>query len=1435
MGTEEVAELHDKGWTRSQRKEVEMETEAGGHEGVTARGLIDWRRLPLLAWLDLLLNRVIGARGPLGLNRIIDWLTNATGVVILPMSSFPPLSLNLLPGLRLNVSLTQLTLTNLDSLDMIEMLKPSKHDFARLDSSVTMRRLGVEAAVEFRIVRTTSLVADREMGSGSAKASNAKGTAPATAWFEGCERDASNDANHLCAEGGSTLERDLPPEGVAALGILAKSGGTRMPMDENFYPFRDRSDWLHASRLPPWRLKLRSSLRDVRLATAARVVFNLSSAADIALSQLLPSHMVSPDFMNMSACFAEAVLGVTLVDLRLTATVDEVVAIDADHVEVGGLSNGFPDRAGVQRATTPRGGPNATGGMGAGAHMADSNATGGWWRAGATEAARADNKLEGRVLTGAILRVPERIALPFNISLPSEASAALLDHFNAHLSAAIESLRQHRCPPIRTPRTKELVDFSSSLVVRATRQLLDHIGAVAPAWLRRFGLSNLSLPGELFRSGLTRPIPLTVSMEDVTISNLDAVYDVDMLRPQGGMPSHTLSNAISLGGGATQLIVEGTLRLEGVPTRVRVAMAHLPLVATMLLEYNWGAIAALRLHELGHGAAICKLLVEPLQKARLEPNATGFIFSGENAHLQPVTSWAGLVAQRATRRMMHAVNEVGGILALAIRSLTPGAQPRWLRAEWAAQLVTLVTPDLVSLANREIARIIGEAHERCATYGWMVAPPAIRAGLPSAMAELVSSSLFEARYLRQSERAVRAARLRSAASSLGRVGEPDGSADSAFVFHVGLYSGLALFVLAGALAWWGHLHSSFDTSASNPQHTAGSGPQCTTVAAADVSSDGDSALSRHCTASIPRAAAVTFDVISAADALDTPASPVSATAGDGFTCLAEESCRLAPLTRLAVPALLLATLALMVGARGVPGVSSAYVASATVTAELRLAGERVQLPPLQNIILYATLHEYWEARTYSLAILIGALAIGLYFVKLFTLLASWWIVPRSSLQLRMRGLALLLLDLVGKWLAFDYFLVLVSTAAFDTPIALPAVVEGSTLDSPRDPGHVGNITGVSDTDFVFLRLQVGTLPAFYLMLVAVGLLQCIGHVVRDVHEWAELAGDRRLGLQTDPCRGISGASPGLECRAEAQAVATRAPEAIRSIVAFPASAGATTPLLNVPEGDPAWQSPPERAQSTSDDHFCALSSNCAVVPLMLGVAAVLLLVSAFLPLMKVRYTGLLGDLRASQNTILSLTSIGAAAGDADSLAATLTRGASQILYFLVVLVAPIVWMACIAYLWVTRPRASCRAGRGPHAGAPNVRFVVREDVAVSPFTALPEIQPGKHREFRSLSSTRTRRRMLRVCELLYAWSMHDVVAIVVFNYSFEMGPYVQYLLGAKCASLNQLLETGFRDLVSEPLCLAINASLAQGMPVLAIAVLLSTVAGLYAQMTMQPP
>jgi hypothetical protein len=484
----------------------------------------------------------------------------------------------------------------------------------------------------------------------------------------------------------------------------------------------------------------------------------------------------------------------------------------------------------------------------------------------------------------------------------------------------------------------------------------------------------------------------------------------------------------------------------------------------------------------------------------------------------------------------------------------------------------------------------------------------------------------------------------------------------------------------------------------------------------------------------------------------------------------------------------LATLFWLVGARGLPGISSAYVPSAAVTARLRLAGADAPLAPLQHIVLYGTLHEYWEARTHSLSLLIGVLAIGLYFVKLGALLAFWCgrgagnqtegrptqllarplplgrsggaSSPRSRSSDRpcsspphepaparrgaALGVALLLLDLAGKWLAFDYFLVLVSAAAFDTPVRLGADTPPSAgggaggdqgggegyltrEDSGADGGWGGWISGgpAVPPDVLFLRLQAGTLPGFYLMLAAVGLLHGLGHWARAAH--ADARAERRDGEGA----GMGGARCGGDGEQVGAGHARVGDEGERQgalrereggggerlggerAVGCAGKPGGTEEVLYYPSAGPSRHgstcglgAAPADAESHPDFNAPASAAATPLLPPLphappsrphpppvrllrlalpfgLGLAALLLVVSTLAPLVTLRYTGLLGDLRIAQHLSLSLASIGSAAVHSDSLAGPLARHASQALFWALVLVFPVAWMGCVVYLWCT--------------------------------------------------------------------------------------------------------------------------------------------------------
>ncbi len=105
-------------------------------------GMIDLRSSPLVGVTAYLLNDVVGADGPLGLNKIVNALTNGTGSVTLgPLANVSlPIAVSSLGVVRLG--LETVTLSGLNSWSLFQALDPSTGPY-NLTSHTRLERLGL--------------------------------------------------------------------------------------------------------------------------------------------------------------------------------------------------------------------------------------------------------------------------------------------------------------------------------------------------------------------------------------------------------------------------------------------------------------------------------------------------------------------------------------------------------------------------------------------------------------------------------------------------------------------------------------------------------------------------------------------------------------------------------------------------------------------------------------------------------------------------------------------------------------------------------------------------------------------------------------------------------------------------------------------------------------------------------------------------------------------------------------------------------------------------------------------------------------------------------------------------------------------------------------------------------------------------------------------
>ena len=123
---------------------------------------------------------------------------------------------------------------------------------------------------------------------------------------------------------------------------------------------------------------------------------------------------------------------------------------------------------------------------------------------------------------------------------------------------------------------------------------------------------------------------------------------------------------------------------------------------------------------------------------------------------------------------------------------------------------------------------------------------------------------------------------------------------------------------------------------------------------------------------------------------------------------------------------------------------------ANVVVELKLAGERVQLPDIFSFQLANTVSDMWAAGCYFLAILVLGLSGVWTYLKLVMMLACWY-APPAYLPPHRREYALRALDALGKWSLLDFLMLVMMRVAFHLKIDVASTAAPSTAPSLRWP------------------------------------------------------------------------------------------------------------------------------------------------------------------------------------------------------------------------------------------------------------------------------------------------------------------------------------------------------------------------------------------------
>ena len=116
-------------------------------------GAISWPDSDALGVVDFLVDGVVGANGPFGLNGLMDLLTDGTAAASVDLATLLPAPLVLpIPGLfNATVALRSLPVSGLDALTTLELAEPVRSDAAalRFAAALGALNLSVDATVGF--------------------------------------------------------------------------------------------------------------------------------------------------------------------------------------------------------------------------------------------------------------------------------------------------------------------------------------------------------------------------------------------------------------------------------------------------------------------------------------------------------------------------------------------------------------------------------------------------------------------------------------------------------------------------------------------------------------------------------------------------------------------------------------------------------------------------------------------------------------------------------------------------------------------------------------------------------------------------------------------------------------------------------------------------------------------------------------------------------------------------------------------------------------------------------------------------------------------------------------------------------------------------------------------------------------------------------------
>mmetsp|Transcript_8330 Transcript_8330/g.16163 ORF Transcript_8330/g.16163 Transcript_8330/m.16163 type:complete len:1340 (+) Transcript_8330:114-4133(+) len=116
-------------------------------------GMINWNTSPIVFWIDAILDYLVGADGPLSVNKLVNRITNGSGTLVVDAQSFPTLKFKIqsLGGTQVRIKFNTVAVSGLNTFEEFHFFSVTPHPQV-LNTSVSASALNVTVNATVEVV-----------------------------------------------------------------------------------------------------------------------------------------------------------------------------------------------------------------------------------------------------------------------------------------------------------------------------------------------------------------------------------------------------------------------------------------------------------------------------------------------------------------------------------------------------------------------------------------------------------------------------------------------------------------------------------------------------------------------------------------------------------------------------------------------------------------------------------------------------------------------------------------------------------------------------------------------------------------------------------------------------------------------------------------------------------------------------------------------------------------------------------------------------------------------------------------------------------------------------------------------------------------------------------------------------------------------------------